>query len=131
MHQRHEIIGLKRLRVGKKIVGYERQENQAPFYSKDLFWWNGERLPHSEIDRAIGLRDKNNRYVFINDIIEVDTGKRFRGKKMYRIAEYQGKVGLIALKGDKHKELEHLLEIRSFEVLSFTFLHDDIPDSSL
>ncbi len=58
-----------RLRIGNRIVGYQREVNGGPYYSKDLFWWTGTPIDHEERDAFLEIRDKNDRPLFDGDVV--------------------------------------------------------------
>lgn len=67
-----------RLRDGTKIVGYMREMGGggSQWFSKDQFWWNGAMIAHEHVDECIGLKDRNNRFLFELDIVEYAMGDR-------------------------------------------------------
>ena len=58
-----------RLRVGHRVVGYEKEVQGMTFFSKDLLWWSGTRIDHDARDAALGFRDKNDRPLFDQDVV--------------------------------------------------------------
>lgn len=122
--------GLKRLRDGDKICGYSRDENGVPFYSKDLFWWNGHALPFTESDAWVGHRDDNDRPLFVNDIITVKSGRWFPRSRAYRVAEERGNFVLVDLQVGLRSSVDILKKARKVRFLSFTFLNPDLSDTA-
>ena len=59
-----------RLRVDNQIVGYKRISGNYTLFSLDLFHWNGKPIDFSQSDRCTGLQDKNNNWLFEQDIIQ-------------------------------------------------------------
>ena len=59
-----------RLRVGDKIVGYERKSGNYTLFSTNLFRWNGKPIDFEQKDRCTALQDKNNNWIFERDIIQ-------------------------------------------------------------
>lgn len=59
-----------RLRVDNQIVGYERKSGNYTLYSYNLFNWNGKPINFSQKDRCSGFQDKNNNWIFEQDIIQ-------------------------------------------------------------
>lgn len=60
-----------RLRQGDQVVGYMRQLSpRMILYSKDGFWWRGEKPEYNQVDEYIGLRDRNNQAIYEWDIVD-------------------------------------------------------------
>jgi len=58
-----------RLRIDNQIVGYERKSGNYTLFSSNLFQWNGKPIPFKQIDRCTSFQDKNNNWIFEEDII--------------------------------------------------------------
>ena len=58
-----------RLRRDHQIVGYERISGNYKLYSLDLFHWNGKAIDSNQKDRCTGFRDKDDNWIFEQDII--------------------------------------------------------------
>jgi hypothetical protein len=58
-----------RLRLDDQIVGYERISGNYTLFSTNLFQWNGKFIDHNHKDRCTSFQDKNNNWIFDQDII--------------------------------------------------------------
>ncbi len=121
-----------RLRIGKQVVGYMRKISQRTvFYSKDAFWWSGQKIPYDEIDEWTGLKDKNGQYIYEWDILyyKVDPDAPYvRG-----VILWEGKEELFGVKGlDEDIFIPLFMQgismfnERQLEVFSYLFLNPAI-----
>lgn len=114
-----------RLRNGKRIVGYSRQSGSTYYYSKDGFWWNGEALDHEIADPFTGIKDKNDRLLYVHDIVRLRYSNPIRRSELFRFIEIGGVIKLRSLQKDYTEELQHLQKVRSLEWLSYAFINTD------
>ena len=61
-----------RLRNYHHIVGYRRMHGLRAYFSKDGLWWNGDPLHGFWEDAWTGLKDRNNKYLYVQDIVEFE-----------------------------------------------------------
>lgn len=125
-HNALAISSLQRLRIEHRIIGYRRLENGTPFFSKDLFWWDGTRLPYTLLDDATIYRTKSNRILFENDIIEVTEKSWFgmnHSKRQFRVAKENNTFVLIDLNKDSIEPLNYLESVLHYDFLSYVFIN--------
>lgn len=58
-----------RLRIDDQIVGYKRISGNYTLFSLDLFHWNGKPIAYHQQDRCTAFQDKNDTWIFDQDII--------------------------------------------------------------
>lgn len=58
-----------RLRKDNEIVGYKRLSGNYTLFSFDLFHWNGKPIAFFQEDRCSSFQDKNDKWIFDQDII--------------------------------------------------------------
>lgn len=54
-----------------EFVGYIRRTGSYELYSKDLYGWNGKAIDYDYKEGDTGFRDKNNRRIFVHDIVHM------------------------------------------------------------
>lgn len=59
-----------RLRIDDHIVGYKRTSGNYTLFSSDLFHWNGKPIEYNQKDRCSAYQDKDNNWIFEQDIIQ-------------------------------------------------------------
>ena len=112
-----------RLREGKRIVGYSRELESRSYFSKDAYWWTGNAIEHDTKDEATGWKDKNNRHLFENDIIQVRFLDPFRSSELYRIRKQYGMLVLTKMENENNESLLQLNKAKSIEWISYTFIN--------
>lgn len=60
-----------RLRKEDEIVGYEKEFGNQHYFSKEGHQWTGEPIAYWYKDYFIGVQDRNNQYLFSEDIIQI------------------------------------------------------------
>ncbi len=81
-------LDLIRYRNANIIIGYRKKEKQGYYsYSKDLFWWSQNELNGEIYDEYSGIKDKNNRELFTNDIIELSRSKDEKEEFIIKVDE--------------------------------------------
>ncbi|MFZ5554438.1 MAG: hypothetical protein ACOZCO_15065 [Bacteroidota bacterium] len=115
---------LVRLRRGNRIVGYRRREGNFRFFSADLYSWNGNDIPYENEDYFTGTRDRNNRMLFSNDIINYREGENTITCEVVR----DEKLGTFFLFDRENEDLIRLESLRNgreiieqLEWVSFVF----------
>ncbi len=121
----YTITHLRRLRRGRRIVGYSRTEIGTTYFSKDLFWWNGAPIDHEERDEYCGYRDLKNRFLFAEDIIAFKKHGLLAPLRYYRIERTHNDWKLIGIHHDEQLPITALDTARSLQFVSFTFLNDN------
>lgn len=122
-----------RLRSDTKILGYSRLEGDTTYFSKDAFWWSGKSILFDDRDRSFGIKDKNNKPLFEQDIVRVffkDDAKKsklimlriFNGKKQW-IDARSNKLQFECDLADDHKHESMLAKVKSLEFVSYAFLN--------
>jgi len=114
---------LRRLRQDKKICGYARIEQGVAFYSRDMFWWRGEVIPHTERDQYSGYTDQKQRRIFEHDLIALERKGWFKRVKDY-YAVVMTPVGFIlqGMHGNKSHPIAYLDTILRWEWAGYAFL---------
>lgn len=124
-----------RLRIGKKIVGYVREVfGGVRLFSKDGSWWSGKEIRFNNIDEWVGLKDRNNKYIFEWDIvrfkIDPDEEEYRRGavlwqknKKRFGIRQLDDEL-FIPLQIEEMK----LFKSGQIKVISNLFINPDIAE---
>lgn len=130
MHSENQpSFNLIRLRIDRHIIGYRRTINNTDFFSKDLFWWNGNKLPYTHADYSVGYKTSQNRELFENDIIEI-TGKslfHLRTTRRIFVISSQGKdLYLKELKNGANVSLSVLHEAKSVRFVSYQFIQSGV-----
>lgn len=115
------VIMTERLRIDEKVLGYRRLQGKHWFYSPDMYSWSGNAIVFKQSDRSTGIRDRNRRLIFENDILE-DNELGF-----FEIAfdEALGRLFVVALQENGLFSLDWLAERsgnNSFVWKSFSFL---------
>lgn len=121
----YTIHHLRRLRQGRRIVGYARTEKGTTYYSKDQFWWNGTPIDHEERDEYCGYRDLKNRFLFAEDIIAFKKPELLAPLRYYRIERSYDNWKLIGIHHHEELPLDILERVRGLQFVSFTFLNSD------
>lgn len=62
-----------RLRKEDEIVGYEKDFGNQHYFSKDGHQWTGEPIAYWYKDYFIGAKDRNNQFLFSEDIILINS----------------------------------------------------------
>lgn len=119
---------LLRLRVDRHIIGYRRTMNNTDFFSKDLFWWNGNKLPFTHADYSVGFKTSQNRTLFENDIVEISSPSLFKlrtNRRLFRIVSQGKELHLIDLKNGLRAPISLLFEAKSVTFISYHFLQSE------
>lgn len=58
-----------RLRIDDEIVGYKRISGNYNLFSTNLFQWKGKPIEYNQKDRCTAFQDKDNNWIFEQDII--------------------------------------------------------------
>lgn len=124
----YTVTHLRRLRRGRRIVGYSRTEQGTTYYSKDQFWWNGAPIAHEERDEYAGYRDLKNRFLFAEDIIAFKKTSLLAPLRYYRIERGATSWKLIGIHHDEVLPITVLENVRALQFVSFTFLNVDRPN---
>ena len=123
-----------RLRQGKKIVGYLRKVSDLMvMYSADCFWWTGRPIAYKELDEWIGLRDKNNRYIYEWDLVhfKLDPDGAYRlGAVLWEVNSEQ--FGIKGIEDEVFIPLEvkgvQMFNPRQLEVYSYLFINPHLKE---
>ena len=124
-----------RLRNGSTIVGYTKESVTGEMvYSKDNIWWSGFKINATDMDRAIGLQDRNRREIFEHDIVEWKSDPRLefynQGAILFSFKEENfvlkdfesGAVEPLFVGG------ESLFTMDDFRVISYTFINPQVEE---
>lgn len=103
-------------------MGYARIENGSLFYSKDLFWWNGVRIDHSEKDEFSGYRDINKRPLFAHDIVTLKSKRWFDRVRHYGLVRTHDGWVLENMEGSGRSPITLLDTAEALRFVSFSFL---------
>lgn len=117
---------LRRLRNGKRIVGYARIENGQLFYSRDCFWWNGIAVEHSEKDEHCGYRTVDARLIFSDDIVTFEPRRWYERRQYYLVCRDLNGWHLKQLFGSRVLSLSALDNAKQLKVVSHGFLQEDL-----
>lgn len=121
-------INLLRLRIDHHIIGYRKTLNNTDFFSKDLFWWNGNKLPFTHADYSVGFKTSQNRSLFENDIIEISSTRFFNlrsTKRIFRIASQGKELHLVDVRNGIRVPINILFEAKSVTFISYHFLQSE------
>lgn len=117
-----------RIRSGRQIVGYQRSIEGRNWVSPDGLWWRGastaapdENQEVVALDLNTGWKDKNNRWVFVHDVIEIQWKNPLR--RTWHADIQASADGLVLSNADgKRAALEELVFAKSFSVVGHTWL---------
>jgi hypothetical protein len=113
-----------RLRIEDQIVGYRKEIEGISFYSKDSFWWSGNAIESSQQDACMFLKDKNNRVLYEQDIIQFSTHPT-----LYFILHFDATLSTFQLIDFETKSIfannaiESLMNAESTTWLSYAFIN--------
>jgi len=123
-----------RLRIGSKIVGYQRILNdKMHFYSRDSFWWTGKPLEFEIQDECLFIKDKNSKYIYEWDIVKfkIDPDGDYEdGAILWNSQELC--FGIYAIRQEvffplKAEDLD-LFDPRQMEVFSYLFINPELQE---
>lgn len=122
-----------RLRVGRRVVGYMRKISKSTiFYSRDAFWWSGNKIPYDEIDEWTSLKDKNGQFVYEWDILYYKIDPDAEYVKGVVLWEGNDEVfGIRSLEGERNFiplfiNGVSMFNQRQLQVFSYLYLNPDI-----
>jgi hypothetical protein len=118
MNARH----LRRLRNGHQIAGYARLENGTLYYSKDLLWWTGVAIAHTERDEYCGYRDLANSPLFANDIVVFKSSAIFARLRYFTIVRTHDNWMLEAVHHAEQLPISALANVKGLRRVSYSFL---------
>lgn len=114
--------------MGERIWGYQRMLEGRAWVSPDGLWWRGESPDglsgsgeHCTLDANTGWKDKNNRWVFVQDVVEIHWKNPIRRKWIANIMPSADGIVLSNADG-RQATLEELVFAKSFEVVGHTWL---------
>lgn len=113
---------LRRLREGVRVRGYARVEQGTTYYSRDLFWWTGIQIRHTEEDPFCGRKDLANRPLFHQDIVHFRKPGWFNRGKHFLIEHCEGSWQLRSWRSGKIYPFSLLDTCRELRFVSFAFL---------
>lgn len=121
-----------RLRQDTKIVGFMRKLSaRMVLYSRDGFWWRGHSIDYDELDEYVGLRDRNNRYIYEWDILHFKIDPD--GDYTTGVVLWEGRQKIFGIKAIEEGSfiplhLEGLVMFQSsqLEVFSYLFLNPEL-----
>ena len=119
-----------RLRNDTTIVGYLKlYANGKSEFSKDMFWWHGDRIQYDEKDAFSGQYDRNNRALFNNDVVAIRKGTTPKEKTncLLTFDEERGSFTFIEIETEQLFEL-FLNDLPLFHKSELTFVGMHIPD---
>ena len=100
-----------RLRKEDEIVGYEKEFGNQHYFSKDGHQWTGEPIAYWYKDYFIGAQDRNNQYLFSEDIIQITSFN-----DVYFLISYDEMLDdfrLINLSNDEEIDKEMLFDLNN------------------
>lgn len=117
-----------RIRSGDRIVGYQRTIEGRAWVSPDGLWWRGassgldsdDDLPRN-LDMNTGWKDKTNRWVFVQDVLEIQWKNPLRRKWTAHVETSADGIVLLNVDG-KRVALEELVFAKAFAVVGHAWL---------
>ena len=104
-----------------------RREGNLVFYSPDMYTWHGNEILFETADHFSGTRDRNNRMLFTNDIVNYTTDGIQHSCEIVR-DEKLGTFFLFDLENDDLIRLNSLINgreiVEQIEWVSFVFIQD-------
>lgn len=124
-----------RLRNGKSIAGYMRKiSDRMTLYSRDAYWWTGHEIYYQDIDEWVGLKDKNNSFIYEWDIVnfKIDPTEDTVSKGVVLWEANSESFGIKAIEEGHFFPLDvngvKMFNGRDLKVYSHLFLNPDLQD---
>ncbi|MDP4587652.1 MAG: hypothetical protein NWS86_05670 [Flavobacteriales bacterium] len=122
-----------RLRNQDKIIAQMRVKAEQVFFSKDGFWWRGDEQLHAQVKKGLftmddfsGLKDKNNRMLFAEDIVQFKLGTLIKKKRTFRLSKVADEIQVLPLFPGPQYQLHEVALKPDLEWVSYAFLQGDI-----
>jgi hypothetical protein len=121
-----------RLRKQDKIICQMRRRGDQVFFSKDGFWWRGDEQLSAQVKKGLflvddytGIRDKNNRFLFAEDIVQFRLGSIIKRKRAFQIVKSDQQFQVRPLFPGPQLTIEEIAQKPDLEWVSYTFLNAD------
>lgn len=109
-----------------------RRRRDQVFFSKDGFWWRGDEQLNAQVKKGLflvddytGIRDKNNRFLFAEDIVQFRLGSIIKRKRAFQIVKVREEFQVRPLFPGPQLTIEEIAQKPDLEWISYTFLNAD------